>query len=162
MNKTPWIIAILVVLYIAFTVASQEYTRIMSALGETQSKANAVADETRETIASIRQTIEDLRGKFRLLETQLAAAEGASEAKPIVRRSTVVMHSASWCGSCKVWLRDAAPAWRKQGWQVEIIEDDSTTRSVPWFEVNLSDGRRFEINEYLTQSAYEKALRNGQ
>ena len=161
MKNTPWIIAVLVAGYIAITLVSQEYSRVMSALGETRSKANAVADETRETIATLRQTIEDLRSKLRMMETQLQATMQKAEVKPAIKQATVVMHSASWCGACKVWLRDNAPSWRKQGWKVEIAEDDLTRRTVPWFEVNLPDGRRFEINEYLTLSAYEKALRDG-
>lgn len=167
-NGAPWIIAVCVVSYLAFDMASAEYARIRNAIGETKSKADAVADETKATIESIRQTIDELRAKFTLLETQMAKAtdekpvDDIAETDPIkeqpkaVTKPTIVMHSASWCGPCQRWKREAMPQWKAIGWQVEVFEDDATSQTVPWFEITDADGVRFKSTGYLTKETFDR------
>jgi hypothetical protein len=162
-NWTPYVIAGLVALYLGASFVSQEYANIRNAIGETKQKADSVADETKQTIESIRQTIDDLRSKFNVLETQLSAKQ-ETEQKPIDdvgevdNQSRVVMHSASWCGPCQRWKRDYLPQWEAQGWQVDVIEDDATTRAVPWFEIYYR-GKRYEAVGLLDNALFEKVTR---
>lgn len=168
-NGTPWVIAALVTGYLAFSFVSAEYAKIRSAISETKGKTDAVADETKATIESIRITIDELRAKFTLLETQMAAkqteqkpADDIAEVEPVkedpkpVAKPTIVMHSASWCGPCQRWKRDAMASWQAMGWSVEIIEDDTTSETVPWFEITDSDGLRFKSVGYLTRETFER------
>jgi hypothetical protein len=154
---TPYIIAACVVAYLAIDFASAEYANIRNAIGQTKAKTDAVADETKATMEAIKQTIEDLRAKFRLLETQMQAkaTEEKPEPKPVVAPK-IVMHSASWCGPCQRWKREAMPQWKSIGWAVDIIEDDATTQTVPWFEITDSDGMRFKSVGYLTRETFDR------
>lgn len=150
--------------YLLFGMVSQEYAAIRSAIGETKQKTDAVADETRKTMEAIKQTIEDLRGKFRLLESQMAAqteekpVDDVGETdKPKPVKPTIVMHSASWCGPCQQWKRDAMPQWKAIGWDVTIAEDDATSQTVPWFEITDADGLQFTVTGYLTKAVFDAA-----
>ena len=160
---TPYLIAVAVVIYLGGSFVSQEYANIRNSIGETKQKADSVADETKQTIESIRQTIDDLRSKFNVLETQLSSKQ-PDEEKPIDdvgevdNQSRVVMHSASWCGPCQRWKRDYLPQWESQGWQVDVMEDDATTRTVPWFEIYYR-GKRYEAIGMLDKSLFEKVIR---
>jgi hypothetical protein len=162
-NWTPYLIALAVVAYLVFDMASTEYAKIRNAIGETRNKANEVADETKQTIESIRKTIDELRSKFALLESQMAKQ---TEQKPVddvaevTSEAKVVMHSASWCGPCRTWKRDYLPQWRAQGWQVDVVENDATTRSVPWFEIYYR-GKRYEAIGLLDKSLFEKVTQDG-
>jgi hypothetical protein len=162
-NWTPYLIALFVAMYLVTEFVSREYANIRNAIGETKQKADSVADETKQTIESIRQTIDDLRSKFNVLETQLSAKQPV-EQKPIDdvgevdNQSRVVMHSASWCGPCQRWKRDYLPQWQAQGWQVDVIQDDATTRSVPWFEIYYR-GKRYEAVGLLDNALFEKVTR---
>ncbi len=157
-NWMPYAMLLAGSVYIAFSFVSQEYANIRNAIGETRNKANEVADETKATIESIRITIDELRSKFALLESQMA---NQTEQKPVddvaevISESKVVMHSASWCGPCRTWKRDYLPQWQAQGWQVDVIENDATTRSVPWFEIYYR-GKRYEAVGLLDKSLFEK------
>lgn len=167
-NGTPWIIALAVAGYLVFSVVSNEYANIRSAIGETKQKADSVADETKATMESIKQTIEDLRSKFRLLETQMEAKQAdapnfaRSEEKtpeqpktePI--KPTIVMYSASWCGPCQRWKRESMASWQSIGWDVSVIEDDSTSETVPRFEITDSDGLKFRSIGYLTRDTFAR------
>jgi len=168
-NWTPYLIALFVALYLVTEFVSREYANIRNAIGETKQKADSVADETKQTIESIRQTIDDLRSKFNVLETQLSAKQPV-EQKPIddvaeveekktgavipTSQPTIVMHSASWCGPCQAWKQNMMSRWQSQGWKIEIIEDDATTETVPWFEIIDSDGLRFKSVGQLTRETY--------
>lgn len=161
-GSTPYVIAACVVAYLAIDFASSEYANIRNAIGETKAKTDAVADETKATMEAIKQTIEDLRAKFRLLETQMEAkateqkpVDDVAEVKPAVAPK-IVMHSASWCGPCQRWKREAMPQWKSIGWQVDIVEDDATTQTVPWFEITDSDGTKFKSVGYLTRETFDR------
>lgn len=163
-NKTSWFIVIVLGGFWVLQAVSQEYALIRSAIGETKAKTDAVADETKATMEAIKQTIEDLRAKFRLLETQMEAK--ATEQKPVddvaeeqqtkQTKPTIVMHSASWCGPCQKWKREALPQWKAIGWTVDVVEDDATTQTVPWFEITDSDGTKFKSTGYLTRETFER------
>jgi hypothetical protein len=160
-NWTPYVIALLVVGYLSLSFVSQEYANIRNAIGETKAKTDAVADETKATMEAIKQTIEDLRGKFRLLETQMEAR--ATEQKPDPKQAsapTIVMHSASWCGPCQKWKRESLPQWKAIGWTVDVVEDDAATQTVPWFEITDSDGVEFKVVGYMDLKAFETAKAN--
>ena len=166
-NWTPWIIAICVVAYLAFDIASAEYARIRSAISETKGKTDAVADETKATMEAIKQTIEDLRSKFMTLEMQMAkqteqkTVDDVAEEQPNPAvKPTIVMHSASWCGPCQKWKRDSLPQWKAIGWTVDVVEDDATKQTVPWFEITDSDGVRFKVVGYMDIKAFEAAKAN--
>ena len=162
-NRTLGFVIGVVITWVTVSAVSQEYASIRNAIGETKQKADSVADETKQTIESIRQTIDDLRSKFNVLETQLSGKQQA-EQKPIDdvgevdNQSRVVMHSASWCGPCQKWKRDYLPQWQAQGWQVDVTEDDAPTRAVPWFEIYYR-GKRYEAVGLLDKTLFEKVIR---
>lgn len=161
---TPYVIAAFVAGYLVFSVASAEYAKIRSAIGETKSKTDAVADETKATMEAIKQTIEDLRAKFTTLEMQLSGNSGqlkpvdeVGEDKPEPAVAPkIVMHSASWCGPCQKWKRDSLPQWKAIGWTVDVVEDDATSQTVPWFEITDSDGVKFKSIGYLTKETFAR------
>jgi hypothetical protein len=169
-NWTPYLIALAVVAYLVFDMASTEYAKIRNAIGETRNKANEVADETKATIESIRKTIDELRSKFALLETQMAKQ---TEQKPVddvaeindngvddlpFNKPTVLMYSAKPCGPCQKWKRESMPAWESQGWDVKVFEAETITQPVPRFEI-FDGKRRFTVQGYLTKELYEQARR---
>jgi hypothetical protein len=149
-NWTPYLIALAVVAYLVFDMASTEYAKIRNAIGETRNKANEVADETKATIESIRKTIDELRSKFALLETQMANLP--------FNKPTVLMYSAKPCGPCQKWKRESMPAWESQGWDVKVFEAETITQPVPRFEI-FDGKRRFTVQGYLTKELYEQARR---
>jgi hypothetical protein len=171
-NWTPYLIAALVVVYLGGSFISQEYANIRNAIGETKQKADSVADETKQTIESIRQTIDDLRSKFKLLETQLSAKQQTQQ-NPVddvaevsdngvddlpFNKPTVLMYSAKPCGPCQKWKRESMPAWESQGWDVKVFEAETITQPVPRFEI-FDGKRRFTVQGYLTKELYEQARR---
>jgi hypothetical protein len=156
-NGTPWIIALAVAGYLAISIVSNEYASIRSAIGETKQKADSVADETKATMEAIKQTIEDLRSKFMLLETQMAAKQVKTVEQPKQStKPTIVMYSASWCGPCQKWKRESMQQWKAIGWDVSVIENDSTTETVPRFEITDSDGLKFRSIGYLTRETFAR------
>jgi thiol-disulfide isomerase/thioredoxin len=156
-NGTPWIIALAAAGYLAISIVSNEYASIRSAIGETKQKADSVADETKATMESIKQTIEDLRSKFVLLETQMTAKQVKTVEQPKqATKPTIVMYSASWCGPCQKWKRESMQQWKAIGWDVSVIENDSTNETVPRFEITDSDGLKFRSIGYLTRETFAR------
>jgi preprotein translocase subunit SecD len=70
----------------------------------------------------------------------------------------IVMHSGASCLPCQQWKRDVMPLWKSKGWTVEVIEESTTDRTWPWFEV-FEGGRRYEVNGPLTQDSYSRVKR---
>ena len=159
MKNGPVIAIVLLVLLTVGSTLRSEYTRIVTAVSETRSKANELADETKATMESIRKTIEELQSKLALLETKMQSEQ--PQEKPFEQQATesrIVMHSASWCGPCRTWKNSYMPRWIEQGWKVDVIEDDTTTRAVPWFEIYYN-GKRFEATGLLDKVLFEKVTR---
>lgn len=72
--------------------------------------------------------------------------------------SKIVMHSGYSCGPCNAWIAQSLPVWKSKGWEIEVLKEIDSTRSWPWYEVYLSNGKRFEVDGPLTIEAYDKAL----
>jgi hypothetical protein len=68
------------------------------------------------------------------------------------------MHSGTGCKPCNEWIANSMPSWKAQGWQIEVLKETESTRRWPWFEVYLSNGKRFEVDGPLTLEAYERSL----
>jgi hypothetical protein len=159
-----WIPVILIA-GLAVYVISGEYTQLKSSIGQSTRKVNELTEETKATVKTIRETIDDLRGKFLRLESQYATLETqlqtkAIEPKPEVKITPkIVMHSGSGCKPCIEWIKNAMPSWKSQGWEVEVLKETESTRRWPWFEVYMQNGKRFEVDGPLTLESYEKALR---
>jgi hypothetical protein len=45
------------------------------------------------------------------------------------------------------------PLWKSKGWAVEILEEQTTSKTWPWFEV-FEGGRRYEVVGPLTLESY--------
>ena len=72
--------------------------------------------------------------------------------------SKIVMHSGYSCGPCNAWIAQSLPVWKSKGWDIEVLKEIDSTRSWPWYEVYLSNGKRFEVDGPLTMDSYDKAL----
>lgn len=156
-----WIPVILIAGCVVYVI-SGEYTQLKSSIGQSTRKVNELTEETKATVKTIRETIDDLRGKFLRLESQYATLETQLKAEPkpeLKITPKIVMHSGSNCKPCIEWITNAMPSWKSQGWEVEVLKETETTRSWPWFEVYLANGKRFEVDGPLTLASYEKALR---
>lgn len=171
-------------------------------------EAKAAAKSARETSDSIRETIDELKGRLARLESngveqvsklsidaaaessknqatidelvdQLdketnrreqaeLALEQAQQSLKLIRDSPankalpigpkIVMHSGPGCLPCQQWKRDLMPLWKSKGWAVEILEETTTDKTWPWFEV-FEGGRRYEVVGPLTQESYSRIKR---
>ena len=159
-----WIPVILIA-GLAIYVISGEYTQLKSSIGQSTRKVNELTEETKATVKTIRETIDDLRGKFLRLESQYETLETqlqakATDPKPEPKIAPkIVMHSGVGCKPCNEWIANSMPSWKAQGWEVEVRKEIESTRRWPWFEVYMPDGKRFEVDGPLTLESYEKALR---
>jgi hypothetical protein len=166
-------IVVLVVGFLAFQAASQEYQRIQKRIETTQSKVDRVADESAAAIADIRRVIASIVDRFsqsveveKQFQTMVVSeveklrerVEQKSVEAPKKTTPKIVMHSGYSCGPCNDWIAKSLPNWKAKGWEVEVRKEIESTRSWPWFEVYLSDGKRFEVDGPLTIESYEKAL----
>lgn len=70
----------------------------------------------------------------------------------------IVMHSGAGCLPCQQWKRDVMPLWKAKGWEVQIIDEITSERTWPWFEV-YEGGKRYEVNGPLTQESLMRAKR---
>ena len=162
-NWMPYAMLLAGSAYIAFSFVSQEYANIRSAIGETKSKTDAVADETKATMEAIKQTIEDLRSKFMTLEMQMAKQTeqktvddvAEEQPKPAVK-PTIVMHTTAGCPPCEQWKQLAKPVWEAIGWNVVVLPPEPFVTQFPWFEITDSDGVKFESVGYLTRETFAR------
>jgi hypothetical protein len=109
-----------------------------------------LTDETNATVEILGAAITDLRELFSKL---------SSDAKPSLHnyKPTIIMHSGASCGPCNDWKAKQMPVWLQAGWDVQVISELESDRMWPWFEVQDSDGTRFEVNGALTAESFRAA-----
>ncbi len=139
---------------------NSEYQAIKARLAITQAKVDALADETNATVEILGAAIQDLRELFAKLSSDtkpsLDQYKPTPEAAPQIK-PTIVMHSGASCGPCNDWKSKQMPVWLQAGWDVQVITEVESNRFWPWFEVQDSDGSRFEVDGQLTKDSFEKA-----
>lgn len=69
----------------------------------------------------------------------------------------IVMHSGATCPPCKLWIARDMKGWQKLGWNVSIIEEQTSSRPWPWYEITDGDGLCFEVDGPLDKAKYELA-----
>jgi len=173
-------IVVLIVGFLAFQAASQEYQRIQKRIEATQAKVDRVADESAAAIADVRRVIasivdrfsksndSDLQfremvgselGKLRQeIEKPVEQPKETIQEAPKKASAKIVMHSGENCAPCNTWIINLLPVWQSKGWEIEVVKESQSTRSWPWFEVYLPSGKRFEVDGPLTMESYERAL----
>ena len=174
-------IVVLVVGFLAFQAASQEYQRIQRRIEVTQAKVDKVADESAAAIADVRRVIasivdrfsqssesdqafrsmvSDEFGKLRQeIEKPVEQPKPTIQEAPKKASSKIVMHSGNNCAPCNAWILNSLPVWQSKGWEIEVLKESESTRLWPWFEVYLPSGKRFEVDGPLTMESYERALK---
>ena len=55
--------------------------------------------------------------------------------KPVAKKPRVVMHTIPGCAPCRNWWNNSRPAWERQGWIVEEVEDLVDPGPFPWFHI---------------------------
>lgn len=133
---------------------NHEYQQIKARLAITQAKVDALADETNATVEILGAAIQDLRDVFAKLSSD--DKPSLDQYKPTIK-PRIVMHSGEGCAPCQKWKKEAKQVWENIGWQVDVVEETQSTRFWPWFEVQDSDGSKFEVNGPLTRDSFEKA-----
>lgn len=87
---------------------------------------------------------DELQAEFvEKLQSQLLSAEKraveAEQSLQLIRDSPakprVKMHAGKNCLPCEQWKQQQKPLWEAMGWKVEVIEETTTKKSWPWFEV---------------------------
>lgn len=179
-TKTLLIVAGLVTGVLLLNFAKNEYSQAKTeTIGAIKSVVAAV-ESLKSTSDTVREAIDDIRDRLAKLESatgkpyseivdqldaestkrqQLEAElKQAKESLQLSKVSSpkIVMHTSPTCGPCQVWKRDYMPLWVSKGWQVEIIEEQTTDKSWPWFEV-FDNGKRFEVIGMLDQQSYYRA-----
>lgn len=167
-NQKTWTICVLagVAALWAFTAAKTEYARIQARIETTQAKVDALADETREAIATVHKAIRSITDRF---TKQL---EDASQSNPVIiehpkqepvvfeppkRQPTIVMHSGYSCGPCNAWIATEQSKWEMVGWLVEVRKEVSSKRGWPWYEITDRNGKRFEVDGPLMNDLFYAA-----
>ena len=128
-------------------------------------KVDALADETNATVEILGAAIEDLREVFKRFKAEQSTPEVTQEVAPEVPKQadlprskpTIILHSGASCGPCNDWKAKQMPAWTKQGWDVQVITEVESDRMWPWFEVQDSDGTRFEVDGALNSETFRAA-----
>ena len=151
---------LLIVGAVAILAVNHEYQQIKARLAITQNKVDALADETDATVEILGAAIQDLRDVFAKLSSDdkpsLDQYKPTQEAAPQIK-PTIVMHSGASCGPCNDWKSKQMPVWLQAGWDVQVITEVESDRFWPWFEVQDSDGSKFEVDGQLTRDSFEKA-----
>lgn len=71
------------------------------------------------------------------------APKEAPKSKKLLR-----MHTADWCGWCRIDKSESIPRWREQGYTIEEPVDHTDTRRnpsphpLPWYEITDENGNR--------------------
>ena len=148
----------LVVGAVAILAVNHEYQQIKARLAITQSKVDALADETDATVEILGAAIEDLRELFKRFKAEQSTPQVTPEVSPEVK-PRIVMHSGANCGPCNQWKSKEQSKWERVGWTVDVVNEIESDRMWPWFEVYDTDGSRFEVDGALTRDTFEKAKR---
>lgn len=82
---------------------------------------------------------ESLRAENQLLSKRAIEAEQSLQLirdSPVAKvKQQVKMHSGKNCLPCAQWKQQQKPLWEAMGWQVEVIEETTTQKPWPWFEI---------------------------
>jgi hypothetical protein len=102
---------------------------------------------------------ESLRVENQLLAKRAVEAEQSLQLirdspEPLDLRR-VKMHSGKNCLPCAQWKQQQKPLWEAMGWQVEVIEETTTNKPWPWFEVCDGD-KCYEFAGPVTLEALAK------
>jgi hypothetical protein len=76
------------------------------------------------------------------------------DVKPVL--SKITMHSNIRCRPCTEWKSTELSKWQASGWQVEVIEETTTNKTWPWFEV-CEGNRCYEVIGPLTATTLARA-----
>lgn len=169
MNKKYVIVAIVIgaLLFIGQQV-KHEYNQAVANANLLRLQLTEAIETSTEAVKSFQATSDSIRETITEIKDRLARIESSqiNQVSPKVATKTegkpskprIVMHSGDGCGPCNDWISKSMPSWKQQGWDVEILKELSSSRGWPWFEVYLSNGRRFEVDGPLTLESYDKAL----
>ena len=144
---------LLVVGGVALVALNHEYQQVKARIETTQRKLDTLADETNATVEILGAAIQDLRDVFQ----RFKAEQSPKQVDLLPSKPTIVMHSGASCGPCNDWKAKQMPVWTKAGWDVQVITEIDSNRMWPWFEVQDSDGTRFEVNGALTVDSFRAA-----
>ena len=170
MNPKLIIGCVVVLSLFAGNAATQEYSRIRSRIETTQAKVDALAEELKETTATIHAAIKSITDRFskaiddRAMQvSEDLRKEIRKDSKPLApvkaletqKQPRIVMHSADEekgvvCGPCRAWIKTEKAKWEKVGWDVQVVKEIETKRGWPWFEIYDRDGGKFEVDGPLT------------
>jgi outer membrane murein-binding lipoprotein Lpp len=70
---------------------------------------------------------------------------------------TILMHSGYNCGPCSAWIATRMPAYKQQGWRVQVVKETDTNRPWPWYEVTDADGVQFQVDGPLDNAKFKAA-----
>jgi hypothetical protein len=164
---------------------NEEYNSLKASVADAKVQSMGVVDDVRKILDSINKTIEELREKLFRLEAankrleqanqelmsslqrheaqankskQEQPADPAPLVEPTVKptQAKIVMHSGANCEPCKIWKRDHMPDWKAKGWLVEVVDETSTSKGWPWFEICEGDVC-YEVRGFLTADSYFRA-----
>lgn len=162
--KPHYLIAVLLAVF-----GYSEYQKLSQEVADAKKHAVEVSDEAVRVLESLRGTIDDIRGKLKAQDEQLAAIDSqieqqvakAVKAKQVEapKKPTIVMHSSTSCGPCRDWELKDLPVWEKAGWKIEVIKTVGfpDSRTYPWYEITDGDGLRFTVEGKLTLDSYTQA-----
>jgi outer membrane murein-binding lipoprotein Lpp len=156
MNQKQLLMGFGVVLFLfAGNAATQEYSRIKTRLEQTQAKVDALTDELKATTKTIHAAIKSLTERFakQSIEVIEHKAEPIKTLEP-PKQALIVMHSSDSCGPCRAWISTEKAKWEQVGWDVQVIKEIETIRGWPWYEITDRDGKRFEVDGFLTNDKF--------
>ena len=160
MNKEVKIVAaigVVLALFVGVNSCQKEYRRIQSRVETTQAKVDALADELKETAATIHAAIRSITERFLALEESRIESQSAEvQVVPSVIEPTIVMHSGYSCGPCNAWISNWMPRWKQAGWRVDVVKEIESQRAWPWYEITDRDGVRFEVDGPLTNENFQR------
>lgn len=152
-----WLIAGVAVCLI--WIGSNEYRKISSRILETNEQVQELTAETKLTLQTIRETIEDLRKKLFRLETEYGKLEAQLSQPVAAKPKRIIAHCSESCGPCNTWKSTHLPQWKANGWTVEIVNETVSDRSWPWFEIFDESRPRRVIEGVLPLGTYQELVK---
>lgn len=158
-QRTALIVVVLIGCGLAGNAATQEYTRIKTRLKATQAKVDKLTDELAATTKTIHAAIKSLAERFTKQSFEVIEHKTSEPVKTLEppKQALIVMHSADSCGPCRAWIATEKAKWEQVGWTVQVIKEVETKRGWPWYEITDRDGKRFEVDGFLTNDKFHAA-----
>lgn len=134
----------------------------------TSESSRLMVDEFRKVVADLTRRLSLAEGENAELQANMALMASANDTKIAELQASlaaatappkspkIVMHSGPNCAVCLTWKANNKPAWEKQGWKVEVVEETTTDRGWPWFEVCEND-KCYIVQGPLTIESLQKA-----